>query len=174
MKNYAMFKYEFLFGDYFAKASPKAKLLYINLSFYADSGFVANPVQICKAMGYEEEVLFELVKIGELLTLKGRSEMFIASYFVHNTNFKPLSWLNTPFAEYWHGKLWMKKNRIATLNSKYAYNEKKEVHHKDITEEEVKEPEYKLDPTLPGSAEEDEELNKLMKEFENISCNNNK
>ena len=115
MKNYAMFNYDFLFGDHFAKASPKAKLLYINLSFYADCGFVANPKQICKSMGYDESVLQELIDIDELLTLEGRAEMFITSYFVHNTNFKPLSWLSSPFGEYWKNKMWMKKNKIATL-----------------------------------------------------------
>ena len=115
MKNYAMFNYDFLFGDHFAKASPKAKLLYINLSFYADCGFVANPKQICKSMGYDESVLQELIDIDELLTLEGRAEMFITSYFVHNTNFKPFSWLSSPFGEYWKTKMWMKKNKIATL-----------------------------------------------------------
>ena len=115
MKNYAMFNYDFLFGDHFAKASPKAKLLYINLSFYADCGFVANPKQICKSMGYDESVLQELIDIDELLTLEGRAEMFITSYFVHNTNFKPFSWLSSPFGEYWKSKMWMKKNKIATL-----------------------------------------------------------
>lgn len=115
MKNYAMFNYDFLFGDHFAKASPKAKLLYINLSFYADCGFVANPKQICKSMGYDESVLQELIDIDELLTLEGRAEMFITSYFVHNTNFKPFSWLSSPFGEYWKNKMWMKKNKIATL-----------------------------------------------------------
>lgn len=115
MKNYAMFNYDFLFGDHFAKASPKAKLLYINLSFYADCGFVANPKQICKSMGYDESVLQELIDIDELLTLEGRAEMFITSYFVHNTNFKQFSWLSSPFGEYWKNKMWMKKNKIATL-----------------------------------------------------------
>ena len=115
MKNYGMFKYDFLFGDHFAKASPKAKLLYINLSFYADAGFVANPKQICKSMGYDEDVLNELIEINELLVLPGRAEMFITSYFVHNTNFNPYSWISTPFGEYWKSKMWMKKNRIATF-----------------------------------------------------------
>ena len=137
MKNYAMFKYEFLFGDYFAKASPKAKLLYVNLSFYADCGFVANPVQICKAMGYDESVLQELVSIGELLTLPGRSEMFIASYFVHNVNFKPLSWIKTPFGEYWKGKLFVKDNRIATLNTKYARTPAQKLKPEEKQEEQI-------------------------------------
>lgn len=134
MKDYAMFKYDFLFGDHFAKASAKAKLLYINLSFYADCGFVANPRQICKSMGYEESVIQELIDIDELLALDGRSEMFITSYFIHNKNFKPLSWLSTPFGEYWKNKMWMKKNGVATLKK----------------QDKPKEP--VIDPTLPGSA----------------------
>lgn len=129
-----MFKYDFLFGDHFAKASPQAKLLYINLSFYADCGFVSNPRQICKSMGYDEGVIQELIDIDELLTVEGRAEMFITSYFVHNKNFKPLSWLSTAFGEYWKNKMWMKKNGIATLKKQF----------------EPKEP--AVDPTLPGSA----------------------
>ena len=117
-------------GDYFAKASPKAKLLYINLSFYADCGFVANPKQICESMGYDESVLQELIDIEEILTIKGRSEMFLTSYFVHNANFKPTSWAGTPFAPYWEGKLWVKKNRVATL----LKNSKEQTKPKDITQ----------------------------------------
>lgn len=123
MKNYGMFKYDFLFGDHFAKASPKAKLLYINLSFYADSGFVSNPKQICKSMGYDDSVLEELIRIDEILTLPNRAEVFITSYFVHNINFNPFSWLNTPYGEYWKSKMWMKKNRIATLKREKAASE---------------------------------------------------
>lgn len=126
MKKYGMFNYDFLFGDHFAKASPKAKLLYINLSFYADSGFVSNPKQICKSMGYDESVLQELINIDELLTVEGRAEMFITSYFVHNINFNPYSWLNTPFGEYWRKKIWMKKNRIATFKHDKAVGENPE------------------------------------------------
>lgn len=170
MKNYAMFKYEFLFGDHFAKASPKAKLLYVNLSFYADSGFVANPKQICKSMGYDESVLEELIKIDELLTLPGRAEMFITSYFVHNTNFKPLSWLSTPFGEYWKGKMWMKSNRIATLNEKYKTVRTPE----QETVEEKEELKKVVDPTLPGSAEtEDTEISRLMTQLNSIKNTKN-
>ena len=134
MKNYGMFKYDFLFGDHFAKASPKAKLLYINLSFYADCGFVANPKQICKSMGYDDSVLQELISIDELLTIEGRAEMFITSYFVHNPNFKSMSWLDTPFGEYWKGKMWMKKNRIATFKHPKLEQEKEK--DKESTDEE--------------------------------------
>ena len=157
MKNYAMFKYDFIFGDHFAKASAKAKLLYINLSFYADMGFVSNPRQICKSMGYDESVLDELVKIDELLTQEGRTEMFITSYFVHNTNFNPLSWTSSPFAEYWKGKLWLKKNRIATLNQKYFT-------------ERTPSPSFEKKTTTQNQSENisDEEMRETLSEFDNL------
>lgn len=145
MKNYAMFNYDFLFGDHFAKASPKAKLLYINLSFYADCGFVANPKQICKSMGYDESVLQELIDIDELLTLEGRAEMFITSYFVHNTNFKPFSWLSSPFGEYWKNKMWMKKNKIATLKKQDKPKEEQQEQETSVEKEDssIQEQEYR-------------------------------
>lgn len=150
MKNYAMFKYDYLFGDHFAKASPRAKLLYINLSFYADNGFVANPKQICKSMGYDEGTLQELVDIEEVLTIEKRSEVFLTSYFVHNANFKPKAWLLSPFAEYWKGRLWIKNNRVATLKKQKDDSVSKS----------------EMDPTLPGSAEdEDIGLNQLVGDF---------
>lgn len=149
MKNYAMFNFNYLFGDHFAKASPKAKLLYINLSFYADCGFVPNPKQVCKSMGFDESVLKELIDIEELLTIEGRSEMFITSYFVHNTNFKPLSWLSTTYGSYWKNKMWMKKNRVATLK-------------KDHAEEKPEEP---IDITQPNSATEID-MDSMLEELE--------
>lgn len=140
-----MFNYDFLFGDHFAKASPKAKLLYINLSFYADCGFVANPKQICKSMGYDESVLQELIDIDELLTLEGRAEMFITSYFVHNTNFKPFSWLSSPFGEYWKNKMWMKKNKIATLKKQDKSKEEQQEQEASIEKDtsSIQEQEYR-------------------------------
>ena len=116
------------------------------MSFYADAGFVANPLQICKSMGYDESVLQELIDIEEILTLENRSEVFITSYFVHNVNFNPYSWLNTPFGEYWKKKMWMKKNRIATFKHEKAGSENKEP----------------IDPTLPGSAT-DEHIQEIIK-----------
>ena len=109
-----MFNFDLLFGDYMAKVSDQAKLYYIKLCFFANNGFVANPISVLDSMGYDKGVFYELLNSGELLKLPDRSEVFITSYFVHN-HFNPKSWLKTPFAVYWKGKLWTKKNGMATF-----------------------------------------------------------
>ena len=114
MKDYALLNYDFLFNDHLAKCSHEAKLYYIKMMFFANNGFVANPKQVLDSLGYDIGVLHELIAADELLTIPGRDEMFITSYFIH-TKFNPMSWLSTPFAIYWKGKLWVKKNGIATL-----------------------------------------------------------
>ena len=113
MKNYTCFNYNFLFCDHFAKISNEAKLYYIKLNFYADNGFVPNPMQVLDSLGYDKGVFDELVKNGELLTLPDRCEVFVASYFVHNKGLKPFSWRGTPYAVYWENKLYVKKNGVA-------------------------------------------------------------
>ena len=115
MREYTMFNYNFVFGDYMAKVSNQAKLYYIELNFFANNGFVANPMKILDSLGYDKSVFMELVASGELLTLPDRCEVFIASYFLHNKGMKPLSWLSSPFAVYWKGKLYIKKNGIVTF-----------------------------------------------------------
>ena len=115
MKNRTMFDFELLFGDHMAKVSNQAKLYYIKLNFYANNGFVANPMTVLDEMGFDKSVFFELVRNDELLVLEGRCEVFITSYFVHN-HFSPKSWLKSPFAQYWKGKLFTKPNGVATFN----------------------------------------------------------
>lgn len=112
MKNYTMFNYDFLFGDHFAKISNEAKLYYIELNFFANNGFVANPLQILDSLGYDKGVFNELVKNKELLVLDGRSEVFITSYFIHNPGANCYSWKNTRYAVYWEDKLYVRKNGI--------------------------------------------------------------
>lgn len=107
-----MFNYDFLFGDHFAKISNQAKLYYIDLNFFANNGFVANPLQILDSLGYDKGVFQELVKNGELLVLPDRSEIFIASYFIHNPKIDCYSWRKTRFAVYWEDKLYVKKNGV--------------------------------------------------------------
>lgn len=103
-----------LFGDHMAKVSDKAKLYYIKLCFFANCGFVSNPLSILDSMGYDKSVFHELVANEEILTLPDRCEIFITAYFVHN-HLNPASWLKTPFAPYWRGKLFTKKNGVATF-----------------------------------------------------------
>ena len=114
MKTSSLFNYDMLFGDHMAKVSDKAKLYYIKLCFFANNGFVANPLSILDSMGYDKSVFHELVANEELLTLPDRCEVFITAYFVHN-HLNPASWLKTPFAPYWRGKLWTKSNGVATF-----------------------------------------------------------
>lgn len=141
MKNYTMFNYNFLFNDHFAKISNKAKLYYIELNFFANNGFVPNPLKILDSLGYDKSVFDELVKNDELLVLPGRSEVFITSYFIHNKGLKCYSWRATPYAVYWEGKLYVKKNGIATFNPNGI--EKKEIDELDKIEEPIeKEPEW--------------------------------
>ena len=109
-----MFNFDLLFGDHMAKVSDQAKLYYIKLHFFANCGFVANPISVLDSMGYDKSVYQELINNGELLKLPDRCEVFITSYFVHN-HFKASSWLNTPYAPYWKGKLFTKKNGVATF-----------------------------------------------------------
>lgn len=116
MKNYTCFNFEFLFSDHFAKVSNQAKLYYIKLNFYANNGFVPNPMSVLDSLGYDKSVFNELVANGELLVLPDRSEIFIASYFVHNKGLKPFSWRATPYAVYWDGKLYVKKNGVVDFD----------------------------------------------------------
>lgn len=115
MKTYTLFNYEFLFNDHLAKCSKEAQLLYIKLNFYANNGFVPNPLQVLDSLNYDKSILKELICAEEILTLPNRDEVFITSYYVHNYKIDTRSWLKTVYAEYWKGKLWIKQNRIATL-----------------------------------------------------------
>ena len=112
MKNYTMFNYDFLFGDHFAKISNQAKLYYIELNFFANNGFVANPLQILDSLGYDKGVFNELIKNKELLQLEDRSEVFITSYFIHNPGVDCFSWKKTRYAVYWEDKLYVRKNGV--------------------------------------------------------------
>ena len=124
MRNYTMFNYNFLFCDHFAKISNQAKLYYVALNFYANNGFVANPMMVLDSLGYDKGVFQELVNNGELLTLPDRAEVFIASYFIHNKGMKPYSWKSTPYAVYWENKLYIKKNGVATFTPNQVEEEK--------------------------------------------------
>lgn len=113
MRNYAEFYYDFLFGDHFGKLSNEALIYYIALNFYADNGFVANPMRVLDSLGFAKVTFDELVANGEIIVQADRSEVFITAYYLHNKGFKPASWLGSPFAPYWIGKLTTKTNRIA-------------------------------------------------------------
>lgn len=114
MKDYVLLNYNYLFSDHMAKCSHQAKLYYIKLMFFANNGFVANPLEILDSLGYDRGIFDELVANEDLLTLPGRSEVFITAYFIH-TRFKPASWVNSPFSIYWRGRLYIKKNGVATF-----------------------------------------------------------
>lgn len=115
MKDYILLNYDYIFNDHMAKCSHKAKLYYIKLMFFANNGFVANSKEVLDSLGYDRGVLDELIANDEILTLPGRDEVFITAYFLH-TRFNPASWLQSPFAIYWRGKLRTKKNGVATFN----------------------------------------------------------
>lgn len=115
MKNYSMFNYNYLFSDHFAQTSNQAKLYYIKLNFYANNGFVSNPLQILDSLGYDRSVLNELIAAGEILKLEDRCEVFIAAYFIHNKGMQTYSWKATPYYIYWRDKLFIKKNGVATF-----------------------------------------------------------
>lgn len=150
MKDCCMFRYDLLFGDYMNKCSNEARLYYIKLMFYANNGFVSNPMGVLDSMGYDRGVYRELVNNGEILTLPERSEIFITSYFVHN-RFKPMSWMSSPFAIYWKGKLFIKKNGVATF--------------KPQGEEEPKEPKKPKEPVIEEKTMTEEEINALLNNF---------
>ena len=114
MKEKTLFNYSFLFGDHMSRCSEQARLYYIKLNFYADNGFVANPIGVLDSMNYDKGVMYELINNGDLLKLEDRSEVFITAYFIHN-NLKPMSWLKSPFAVYWKNKLFIKPNGVATF-----------------------------------------------------------
>lgn len=122
-----MLNYDYIFGDHFAKVSEQARLYYIKLMFYANCGFVANPISVLDSLGYDKSVLVELINNGDVLALQGRSEIFITSFFVHNKGFKFNSWMTTPYVQYWRGKLYIKRNGIATF--KPQKEEIEEVHN---------------------------------------------
>lgn len=114
MKESSLFNYSFLFGDHMARVSEQARLYYIKLNFYADNGFVANPIGILDSMNYDKGVLYELINNGDVLKLEERSEVFITAYFIHN-HIKPMTWLKSPFAIYWKNRLFIKPNGVATF-----------------------------------------------------------
>ena len=114
--------------------------------FYANNGFVSNPMGVLDSMGYDKGVYQELVNNGEILTLPGRCEVFITSYFVHN-RFKPMSWMSSPFAIYWKGKLFLKKNGVATFKP-----QGEETHEENIGEQIAKQ----IDDTYSQDRTEDE------------------
>lgn len=116
MKDYCMFNFNFLFGDYFANVSNQAKLYYIKLCFFADRGFVPNPMSILDSLGFDKSVYWELVKNDEILTIPDRKEVFITSYFLHNPGLKTDEIHFSPFWIYWRSKLHMKRNGVATFN----------------------------------------------------------
>ncbi len=133
MKSNVMFNFEMLFGDHMAKVSDKAKLYYIKLNFFANNGFVANPLSVLDSMGegYDKSVFYELVNNGELLTLPDRCEVFITSYFVHN-HFNVSSWTHTVYYPYWKGKLYTKKNGVATFTPQKEEEEKEKQEVEDL------------------------------------------
>lgn len=122
MKDYILLNYDYIFNDHMAKCSHEAKLYYIKLMFFANNGFVANPLQVLDSFKFDKGVFNELVANDELLVLPGRDEVFITAYFIH-TRFNPASWLNTPFATYWKGKLRTKSNGVATFNKDGFHND---------------------------------------------------
>lgn len=150
MKTNCMFNFNLLFGDHMAKVSDKAKLYYIKLNFYANNGFVPNPMSVLDSMGvgYDKSVFQELVNNGELLTLPDRCEVFITSYFVHN-HFNASSWTHTIYFPYWKGKLWTKRNGVATFTPQVE----------KPTEAES------LEAALPKEDMTEEEVEKLLNEF---------
>lgn len=114
MKDRICLDYNYIFNDHMGKCSNEAKLYYIKLMFFANNGFVANPLAVLDSMGFDKGVFYELVNNDELLMLPGREEVFITAYFLH-THFNPASWLNSPFAIYWRGYMRTKSNGIATF-----------------------------------------------------------
>lgn len=130
MKNYTMFNYDYLFSDHFAKISNQAKLYYIKLNFFANNGFVSNPLSILDSLGYDKGVLDELVKNDEILTIPDRSEVFITSYFIHNKGIDCYSWRKTRFAIYWENKLFVKKNGVVKFDPDGQLNLKQQ--EKDV------------------------------------------
>ena len=113
MKDRLCFDFNYIFNDHMAKCSDQAKLYYIKLMFFATNGFVSNPLEVLDSLGYDKGIFYELVRNDEIMTLPGRSEVFITAYFLH-THFNAASWLSSPFAIYWKGHLWTKKNGVAT------------------------------------------------------------
>lgn len=116
MRNFAMFNYDFLFGDHFKNVSKEARLYYVELSFYAVNGFVANSKSIIQEKGYKETVLQELIDNGDILTLPNRSEVFVTAFFIHNRGVAPKVWMRTAYYPYWKNKLFIKYNGVATFN----------------------------------------------------------
>lgn len=148
MKSEVMFNYDYLFGDHMAKVSHQAVLYYIKLMFFANNGFVSNPMEVLDSLGYDKTIYYELLANGEILSLPERSEIFITSYFIHN-HFKPMSWLSTPFAVYWKGKLFIKKNGVATFTPQ--------------AEDETQKTEQTNPADQPEESEKKKELKKCLK-----------
>lgn len=122
MRDFTMFNFNFLFNDHFAKVSNQAKLYYIKLCFYADRGFVPNPMSVLDSLGFDKGVYWELINNDEILTLPDRDEVFITSYFLHNPGLKTEEIHFSPFWIYWRTKLHMKKNGVATFKPEGLYD----------------------------------------------------
>lgn len=171
MKDRTVFCFNLLFGDYFAKVSNQAKLYYINLNFYADKGFVPNPIGVLDSLGYDKSIYWELINNGELLTLPGRSEVFITSYYVHNNKLNPKQWYDSPFSIYWINKLYIKKNGVATFNPNGIFEPKEPLDQLNDIKTPDQEPKKEIDNVQPKPKKEkmsDEEWQALLKEIDSI------
>lgn len=172
MKSHTMFSYMFLFGDHFGKVSNQAKLYYIALNFFCDRGFVSNPLGILDSLGYDKSVYYELVKNEEILTLPDRCEVFITSYYIHNDKFNPKEWYKSPFSIYWIGKLYIKKNGVATFNPEGIPQEQKDFLsnvHQPGEQEPVKQVEPQPYTQKKSKGATEEEWAKLMNELDELN-----
>lgn len=163
---HCLFDYEMLFGDHMNKCSDQARLYFVKLMFYANVGFVSNPMSILDSMGYDKGVFNELVNNGEILCLPDRSEIFITSYFVHN-KFKHTSWLKSPFSIYWKNKLFIKSNGVATFTPQNDVENDGNIARQMFPEDYDKDGNLKINQDN-DCTENDAEYQKILDDFDNL------
>lgn len=146
-----------------AKVSDKAKLYYIKLCFFANNGFVPNPLSVLDSMGpgYDKSIYKELVDNGEILTIPDRAEVFITSYFVHN-HFNPSAWTKTIYFPYWKDKIWTKRNGVATLKKPQNEEEEPKAENTKIEDPSLMK---LLEKVEPDNNISEEEVDSLLEEF---------
>ena len=93
------------------RVSSQATLLFIDMLFTADRGFVANVMELLDRKGFPTSVLEELVKTRHVYCKRGRNEVLISSYYLHNTNVPTDELRKSPYFTYWINDIGFASNR---------------------------------------------------------------
>lgn len=98
--------------NFMPRVSSQATLLFIDMLFTADRGFVADVMQLLDRKGYPTSVLEELVKTRHVYVHRGRHEVLISSYYLHNDSLPISEIYKSPYYCYWVNDIGFAANRF--------------------------------------------------------------